>query len=311
MRCAAIDIGSNAVRLLIAEQGTSGRLRTITDLRFSLRLGQDTFTKGYITKSSRERLNYAFKQFLKTSKKYDVDRVVAIATSAFREAKNGDKVIRDIKKDTGVPIQIINGKIEASMVHRAVHKSVNTAGKKSLLLDIGGGSLELVVANRGRMLTAKSLPLGTVRLLHDLGPRNHYQAYADRILDILEPLISRSPIFQSILAQDLLVGTGGNLRALGKLSAFINGSDIPKRRLSRFEVREMASLLFDMSYAKRIKRLDLRPDRADVILPATVLVLELMKMFRFSSILVPNVGIKTGVMHEMMSRKPYFNFTEL
>lgn len=311
MRCAAVDIGSNAVRLLIAEQGGSGRLRTITDLRFPLRLGEDTFTKGYITKSSRERLIYAFKQFLKTSKKCQADRIVAIATSAFREAKNGDKVIREIKRETGVPIQMINGKIEASMVHRAVHKAVNIANKKSLLLDIGGGSLELVVSKRGKMVTAKSLPLGTVRLLHDLGPCNHYQAYADRILDTLDPLFSRSPIFQSLAAEDILVGTGGNLRALGKLSAHINGNSVPKKRLTRFEVREMARLLFDMSYDKRIKRLDLRPDRADVILPATVLVLELMKTFRFNSILVPNVGIKTGVLHEMMSKRPYFDYTEL
>jgi len=311
MRCAAIDIGSNAVRLLIAEQGSSGRLRTLTDLRFPLRLGQDTFSKGYITKDSRERLTYAFKQFLKTSKKFEVDRVVAIATSAFREAKNGSKVIREIKRETGIPIQMINGKIEATMVHRAVHKAVDITNRKSLLLDIGGGSLELVVSHRGQMLTAKSLPLGTVRLLHDLGPRNHYQAYADRILDTLEPLFSRSSIFQSLVADDILVGTGGNLRALGKLSSFISGSEVPKRRLSRFEVREMARLLFDLSYSKRIKRLELRPDRADVILPATVLVLELMKIFRFSSILVPNVGIKTGVLHEMMSKKPYFEFTEL
>ncbi len=311
MRCAAIDIGSNAVRLLIAEQGSSGRLKTLADLRVPLRLGQDTFTKGFITKSSREKLVFAFQQFLKTSKKYDVDRVVAIATSAFREAKNGNKVIREMKKETGIPIQMINGRIEATMVHRAVHKTVNASGRKSLLLDIGGGSLELVVANQGRMLTAKSLPLGTVRLLHDLGPRRHYQAYADRILDVLEPHIHRSPIFQSLQGQDLLVGTGGNLRALGKLSSFIKGEEVPRRRLTRLEVREMASLLFDMSYAKRIKRLDLRPDRADVILPATVLVLELMKMFRFHSISVPNVGIKTGVLHEMMNKRPYFNYTEL
>ena len=99
MRCAAIDIGSNAVRLLIAEQGSSGRLKTLADLRVPLRLGQDTFTKGFITKSSREKLVFAFQQFLKTSKKYDVDRVVAIATSAFREAKNGNKVIREMKKE--------------------------------------------------------------------------------------------------------------------------------------------------------------------------------------------------------------------
>ncbi len=178
--------------------------------------------------------------------------------------------------------------------------SLNISDKNALLMDMGGGSLEIVLSRKGRLVTKESLPLGSVRLLSRVGARPRYEDIAHWV---------RTPLyrlrFQLLGRQqvplELLVGTGGNLRALGKL-CFRLGLSRSRSRFHRSHLESLVDRLFRLGLNQRMKRFQLKKDRADVILPAAVVTLELMRIFEINEITVPNVGLKNGLFWESLDR---------
>lgn len=301
IRLASIDIGSNAIRLFVGQGSKSGRVRVLEDQRASVRLGKDAFSAGYIRPVTQLELERALLKFHTICKDLKVDRIEAVGTSALRDSKNSRKVISRLKERTGINVKVINGKREASLLHRAVNQAVDLAGKNALLIDMGGGSLEVVMIRRGKISYKTSLPIGTVRLLAKV--MKVHPTYEDIARWVRTPLYR---LRVELLGKQqnplhIMVGTGGNLRAIGKL-CYRLGLSRSRSRFQRTDLEALVLRLFQMNISERIRRFQLRRDRADVILPAAVVVLEMMRIFEVTEITVPNVGIKNGLFWEAMDR---------
>lgn len=300
IRMASVDIGSNAIRLFVAQKLKSGRIKVLEDKRASVRLGKDVFAHGRIRSVTRDELARALKKFRKTCDELGVAKIKAVGTSALRDSKNGRQVIDHLKSRTGIQVDVINGQREALLLHRAVSETVDLKNRTAVLVDMGGGSLEIVLSRRGRIVFKESLPIGTVRLLAKVGVKGGYEDFAARVRTPIYAL--RAHMFDArIQPVDLLVGTGGNLRSLGKL-AYRLGLSRSRNRFTRHGLEVLTQKLFRLNLETRMKRFQMRKDRADVILPAAVVTLELMRIFDIKSIVVPNVGIKNGLFFESADR---------
>ncbi|MBX3022976.1 MAG: hypothetical protein KF799_14975 [Bdellovibrionales bacterium] len=301
LRLASIDIGSNAIRLFVGQKSKSGRVRVLEDERASVRLGKDAFSAGYIRLVTQGELERALKHFRELCEHWKVDQIRAVGTSALRDSTNSKSVIQKLRHRTGIDVKLINGHTEATLLHKAVSHAVDLSQKTALLIDMGGGSLEVVLSRRGKLSTKQSLPLGTVRLLSKVHHKPNYEEIAQWV---------RTPLYRLRLQLlgykqhpvDLLVGTGGNLRALGKL-CFRLGLSRSSKRFHRSHLELLTAQLFQLNLTQRMKRFQLRKDRADVILPAAVVTLEMMRIFEMQEIVVPNVGLKNGLFWEAVERK--------
>lgn len=300
LRLASIDIGSNAIRLFVGQNTKSGKIRVLKDMRASVRLGKDAFTRGYIRPLTLLELEKALKQFRIMCDNLRVHHIQAVGTSALRDSHNGLKIIKKLQSSTGIKVHVINGMREANLLFRAVTHAVDLRDKNAILMDMGGGSLEIVMSQKGHATGLQSLPLGTVRLLSRVGIKGAYEDYAQLIRSPLYRLRVQS-FGQKSPNTHLLIGTGGNLRALGKLCERL-GLSRSRTRFTRHNLEVLTQVLFKLSNAQRIKRFQLRKDRADVILPAAVVTLELMRIFEIETILVPNVGIKNGLFWESVEK---------
>lgn len=300
LRLASIDIGSNAIRLFVGQRSSSGRVRVLEDQRASVRLGKDAFSGGYIRPVTQAELERALIHFRTLCDHWKVDQIRAVGTSALRDSANSRRVIKKLRASTGINVRLINGHAEAALLHKAVSHVLDLDHKSALLIDMGGGSLEVVLSRRGRLITMQSLPLGTVRLLSKVHHKPRYEDIAQWV---------RTPLYRLRLRLlgprqrpvDLMVGTGGNLRSLGKL-CFRLGLSRSRNRFQRAHLETLANRLFQMSLSQRMKRFQLRRDRADVILPAAVVTLEMMRIFEIHEIVVPNVGLKNGLFWEAMEK---------
>jgi len=300
LRLASIDIGSNAIRLLVGQHSSNGRITILEDQRASVRLGKDAFSAGYIRPRTLLDLERALNHFRTVCEDLKVNRIRAVGTSALRDSTNSRRVIDQLKKRTGIDVKLINGRLEASLLHKAVSHAVDISNKSSLLLDMGGGSLEVVMSRNGKLITKQSLPLGTVRLLSKVSRKHQYEDIAQWV---------RTPLYRlrlDLLGRqqnlvELMVGTGGNLRALGKL-CFRLGLSRSRNRFHRDHLEVLSQRLFALNLQDRMKRFQLRNDRADVILPAAVVTLEMMRIFEINEIVVPNVGLKNGLFWDAIER---------
>jgi exopolyphosphatase/guanosine-5'-triphosphate,3'-diphosphate pyrophosphatase len=300
LRFASIDIGSNAIRLFVGQHSGSGRVTILEDQRASVRLGKDAFSTGYIRPNTLIDLERALNHFRLVCESLKVTRIRAVGTSALRDSTNSRRVIGLLKKRTGIDVKLINGQLEASLLHKAVSHAVDISGKNSLLIDMGGGSLEVVMSRNGKLITKQSLPLGTVRLLSKVSRKHQYEDIAQWV---------RTPIYRlrlQLLGQQqnlvqLMIGTGGNLRALGKL-CFRLGLSRSRNRFHRAHLETLSQRLFALNLQDRKRRFQLRNDRADVILPAAVVTLEMMRIFEIDEIVVPNVGLKNGLFWDAIER---------
>lgn len=300
LRLASIDIGSNAIRLFVGQCMSSGRVRVLEDLRASVRLGKDAFSAGYIRPATQGELERALKEFRRVCDELNVRKISAVGTAALRDSSNSEKVLARLKERTGIDVKLIHGLREASLLHKAVSHEIDLSSRTGLLIDLGGGSLEVVLSRRGKIVSRESLPLGTVRLLTKAGQRADYEEFARFV---------RTPLYRlrlDLLGRqqnplELMVGTGGNLRALGRLCHRL-GLSRSRGRFQRTHLESLTRRLFDMSMSQRRKRFQLRADRADVILPASVVTLELMRVFEVDEIHVPNVGLRNGLFWDAMER---------
>jgi len=290
---AAIDLGSNALRAVIARP-VGKRLEILKEIRDPLRLGEDVFNEGHISGARRELTEESFIRLLHLFAAYGVEDVCCLATSAMRDAKNGQELIGDIRHATGIEVETISGQQEARLIFRAVANEISLEKKRGLFMDIGGGSTELSIVMNGELVASHSFNIGTVRLLK----LQDQQFLAATIAETVEGMRRFARSYLGARPPDVFVGTGGNLRRMGKIRRKILRK--PSTECTYPEVAHMADTLFSMSFVERIRRLELDQNRADVILPATMLTREVMKSFDLKKVLLPRVGLKEGILLSML-----------
>jgi exopolyphosphatase / guanosine-5'-triphosphate,3'-diphosphate pyrophosphatase len=284
---AAIDIGSNAMRLLITnvveQQGKETQFNKSALIRVPIRLGQDAFTVGEISEENIDRMADAMTAFRLLMKVYKVDKYKACATSAMREAYNGKEVAEIIKEKTEIDIDIIDGKVEAAIIASSDLHGLLSKDKTYLYVDVGGGSTEFSIFSDGKMVVSKSFKNGTVRLLNNMVNECVWEEIEKWIKIATEP-------YDSIT----LIGSGGNINKLFKLSG--KQLDAP---LSYVYLNSQYQYLNSLTYEQRIAELGLNTDRADVIIPAITIYLNAMKWSGARQIYVPKIGLSDGIVKAM------------
>jgi exopolyphosphatase/guanosine-5'-triphosphate,3'-diphosphate pyrophosphatase len=280
---AAIDIGSNAVRLLISniieQKGKPTVFKKNSLVRVPIRLGADVFINGEISEYNQERMLDTMMAFSLLMKSHGVVRYKACATSAMREAENSDKLTDRIINNCGISIDIIDGEEEAAIIAATDLSSYIDENKTYLYVDVGGGSTEFSIIHNGNKIKSKSFKVGTVRLLNDIVTR---ETWNDLELWIKE----NATIYDKID----LIGSGGNINKIFKISGKALG-----KPLTYFYLSNYYTMLQNYSYEERITELNLNQDRADVIIPATRIYLSAMKWSGAKDIYVPKIGLSDGI----------------
>ncbi len=296
---AAIDIGSNAIRLVVAKVNAQSEIRLIKKFREPVRLGEDVFSQGAISAKTVEKAVRAFQNFRQFMKDQNVAYAKAVATSAVREATNRDEFVKKIKDTTGIQIEIIDGREEARLIYSAVASKVDLQMQNSVLIDIGGGSVELTVTDHQTIVASESFRLGTVRLLNLLKERKLKEKQIKSVfLEHFPPIQKFLEIHTKDCKITSAIGTGGNFECLGKLRvALLNKTSV--HSMTFMELHQIYEHLLSMSVRERIKFLRLRPDRADVIVPAALLAQEIMAATPVHTLMVPYVGLRDGILTEL------------
>ncbi|MBC7466762.1 MAG: hypothetical protein H7256_12285 [Bdellovibrio sp.] len=286
-RISSIDIGSNAIRQLIVEIDAFGAWTVLKKHREPIRLGDDVFIYNNIMEPTQKRLVLAFKRMARLNKKFKVDKSIVLATSAFRDAQNKKAILTQIKQTSGLKIEVISGQKEADLIRMAVQNSICVGNEHCLLIDIGGGSVELTHMQHSKIFFSKSFKWGMVRTLTEAlqQSRNPTLILKDKLKKANASLPKR--------AFDLAIGTGGNLDAIGKLKLTLLKKG-PNTLITLAELKLIYKKFLKTKPADRIKKLDLKPDRVDVIEPALFLTLFLMKKYKIKRIKIPGVGLKEG-----------------
>lgn len=291
LQYAAIDIGSNAMRLLITnvveQHGLPTQFNKNALIRVPIRLGQDAFTVGEITEENIDRMIDAMKAFKLLMKVYKVEKYKACATSAMREAYNGQEVVEIIKKKADIKIDIIDGRKEAAIIANSDLNQFIKTEQSYLYVDVGGGSTEFSLFSEGKMVASKSFKNGTVRLLNNMVNEVVWEEIEKWIKTHIEPL-----------GDITLIGSGGNINKIFKLSG-----KIQEKPLTYLYLNSQFQYLNSLTYEQRIAELGLNTDRADVIIPALTIYLKAMKWSGASKIYVPKVGLSDGIVKAMYYEK--------
>ena len=287
MRLAAIDIGSNAARLLISEAITEkdGKVRfnKLNLVRVPLRLGFDVFEKGEISKEKRGMVLQTMKAYSHLINAYGVKQIIVCATSAMRDASNSADIIRKVKLETGLEIEIISGELEASLIYEN-HIAENMDTDHSYLyIDVGGGSTELTFFADGKLISKESFNIGTIRLLKNMVTEAQWDS-------MKETIKQKTKGYKKIVA----IGTGGNINKIFSLSKKKDGKPLTLDLLKDY-YKELSSY----NLADRIRLYDLREDRADVIVPALLIYLNVMRWADAEEIYVPKIGLADGLIHHL------------
>lgn len=295
---AAIDVGSNAMRLIVGRVGYDEKLETLENLRLPVRLGQDAFSQKQIREETAQLALDAFVRFRKVADDYDVKKIRAVATSAMREAGNSDMLIDRIAHATGIEIETISGEEEARLIHLAVANAINLKNKHALLIDIGGGSVEVTLSQGNNILSTESYNMGTVRLLEKLRDKPTRLAFDELVLEYAQA--ARRRIEREIKEKkiELCIGTGGNIEEMGVIrkKLFKRESDTA---ITFEELEKLSKMLSQMPVEERMRKFKLKPDRADVILPAAIVLKMIAKEARVDEVKIPNVGLKDGILIDL------------
>lgn len=286
MKIAAIDIGSNAARLLINEvkehQGKTPEFIKLNLLRIPFRLGMDVFTKGKIGKEKEEMILKTMKVFSQLMEVYGVEHYRACATSAMRDAKNGKEIIQAVKKESDINIEIISGDEEANLIYENHIAEGLDKNFGYLYIDVGGGSTELTYYKNGKINYQHSFNIGTIRLLNQLvSPKDWEEMKAE-----IKAKIAGNPL--------IAIGSGGNINKIFSLSKTKEGKPLSKNILKDF-YKEMKN----MSVEERMAKYKLREDRADVIVPALEIFTRVLQWADINSILVPKISLADGLIHSI------------
>ncbi|MFY8186651.1 MAG: exopolyphosphatase [Flavobacterium sp.] len=284
---AAIDIGSNAMRLLITniveQNGKEPQFNKSSLVRVPIRLGQDSFTVGEISDENIDRMIDAMKAFKLLMKVHRVERYCACATSAMREAVNNNEILDLILEKADIKVEIIDGKKEASIIASSDLKQFMEPDKTYLYVDVGGGSTEFSFFNNGKIIASRSFKNGTVRLLNNM--------VNEVVWTEIEKWIK---MHTESLRNVIVIGSGGNINKLFKMTG--KAQDKP---LSYLSLNHQFHNLNKLTYEERISDLGLNPDRADVIIPASRIYLQAMKWSGAKQIYVPKIGLSDGIVKAM------------
>ena len=300
---AAIDAGSNGMRLAIGRIDEDGEFRELECIRMPVRLGADTFSTGTFSDATMDAAVAAFGLFAGRIKANDVEHVRAVATSATRDASNGAALVARIEAATGIHVEIIDGVEEAHLVFAGVAAAVDLSGRSAVLIDMGGGSVEVTVARNGAALGCEALSLGCVRLLSQLEAGGKTESDLDEILAPFRGApagLLRAELGKQ--APDIGVGTGGNLECLGRLRVPLLG----KKKIGKVKADDldaMIDILLGLTPEQRASRFELRPDRADVIAIAAIVLRMIMRDAGVARILTPpGVGLAQGLLQQLAVR---------
>lgn len=275
-------------------------LKEVKKLRSSIRLGKEVFLDQPISESTMLESIETFSHFKTMNLKHHVQNCKAVGTSALREAKNKTEFVERIEKSTGIKIDIIDGHEEANLIFWAVSKELHLDSSAHILIDIGGGSVEITFCEKGKMMDSKSFPMGTVRILDQLIKRNLKEDNLKIVMgDFISPLstyIGNHPLHSSLASA---IGTGGNLECMARLKLDLL-KKTPNSYVTLHELVEMNQKIKTLSLSDRVEKLNLRPDRADVILPAILIVKTIMRQAGVNKILIPSVGLRNGILWSMI-----------
>lgn len=289
MRYAAIDIGSNAIRLLIAdviENNGSVSFKKNTLVRVPLRLGDDAFLQQHISDKKIVDLLKTMQAFRNLIDVYKVADYMAMATSAMREAKNGPELVQLIKEKADIDLEIVAGQKEAKIIYANHSEQSIDKSKNYLYIDVGGGSTELSVFSEGKLIASQSFNIGTIRILDNQDKEEHWN-------EMREFVRENTKHFKSING----IGTGGNINKLYRLSEEKDGAP-----LTFVKLRSLYNYLNSFSLKDRINVLGINQDRADVIIPACEIYISVMKWANMKHIYVPSVGLVDGIIQLLIEK---------
>ena len=282
MKFAAIDIGTNAVRLLIKEVKINGGaydVRKVSFTRVPLRLGEDVFETGKISDEKARNLVKVMRAFWYLMDVYGIEWFRVCATSAMREAKNVEKVRELVLREANVTIELINGQEEADLIFRNFSVATFKTNSDFLYMDVGGGSLELTLIRDGKRIRGQSFKIGTIRIIKGMIEDGEWDAVTEFVKHVSDGV---SPL--------MAIGTGGNINRLQRLIRNPKNSPI-----SISKIEEITTTLKAYTFEDRVKKFALKPDRADVIIPAAEIYIRVMKLAGANKIIVPKVGLSDGI----------------
>ena len=289
MKYAAIDIGSNAVRLLIADiiknqDAISFKKNTL--IRVPLRLGDDAFLNQHISDKKAADLVKAMQAFRNLIDVYKVSDYMACATSAMREADNGAEIVERVKTEANIDLEIVHGEREAKIIYASQVEQNIDKSKNYLYIDVGGGSTELSLFSEGQLQASRSFNIGTIRILDNQDKEETWN-------EMKEFIRENTRKFKNISA----IGTGGNINKLYKLAEEKEGDPMSFNKL-----KSLYNYLNSFSLKERINVLGLKEDRADVIIPASEIYLTVMKWSNIKTIFVPSVGMVDGIIQTLIDK---------
>ncbi len=299
-RFASIDIGSNASRLLVVEAESAEHVIELASVRKPVRMGHSVFLTGKLDPKSIDGCAKVLREFAKRITELEVDEVRAVVTASARDAENAS-VLLEKARDAGVELEAIDGTEEARLVKVAVETRIPLATQRALLCDLGGGSLELSEVHHDEVRFSASLEIGTVRLLESFldDGKPVTKAQEKVLVEYIERVLA--PVAQGFMRKsyDLVAGTGGNFDTIAELAS------IPGRALPTIDVniaRKLLARMKKMTAAARRKRFGLRPDRADVIVPALYSLIAVADLARTDEVVAPGVGLKEGIVAELVEK---------
>lgn len=302
VRIGCVDAGSNAIRFLVAEFPDRDTEIELHARRLPIRLGHEVFLSGQLTEGAIDVAVGAFADFRRTLDTLQVRHFRAVATSAVRTAANADDLVTRIARESGIDVEVISPLEEARLAHLAVAHRVDLAEGNWILADLGGGSLEISLADSTDIAWTESHQIGSVRLLEALrGSEDEPHHFAGVLESHLDDV--RMPALLAGAPPTGMVATGGNIEALADL-AFAPADFKGVRHLKIEALQATISSLADLTYQERIEQLRLRPDRADVVLPAAIVYQRVAEVAGVREIVVPNTGVKDGIVWDLLGTLP-------
>lgn len=292
---AAIDIGSNGARLLIKNVSVdtmgNAEFSKVLFLRIPLRLGKDVFTLGEISEERERMMMCMIKSYKQLMKLYNVESYRACATSAMRDAKNGPKILKKIKKETGIDIEILEGSEEARILYNNTIESASSGNGNYAYVDVGGGSTEISMICNGQLVGSCSYNVGTIRMLSGAVEP-----------DVFERMRTDLAAYAKDYSNITIIGSGGNIN---KLSRLFHDSNRKGKR-NTLPVKNLQQIYDEMkplSYRERMEKYGLKPDRADVIIPASEIFLVVASSLNCAEIYVPNISLADGIIDGLYKEK--------
>ena len=299
LRVACVDMGSNAIRFLAAEFSDEHDYATLESERVPIRLGHGVYLSGRLDQAAMDAAVEALAGFQAKMTTLGIESYRAVATSAVRESRNGDLFVARVAEETGIELEAISGSEEARLVHLAVANTVPLGNRQWLLADLGGGSVEVSLVDQNGTFWSESHTMGSVRLLEELTDSG---TDPGRFRRLLEEYISVLRVPSAVDTGQLAgyIATGGNIETLAGLANARDEDGVSHLALS--DLRSVIEQLARMSYHQRVQDLGLREDRADVVLPAALVYARLAELCGMDEILVPHVGVKEGVLLDLVNQ---------